>query len=398
MITKVTSVEELKQIFSETLLNHTDKISKISEGSVLNGIAYANAKLGQKILKDIAVIESHLFPDSATGEYLDNLAKLRGIAPRLGSSNSSVFVRLVGSPGTTYTTNSQVFSGGGFNFNLLEDVTIPSIGFCYVALNCEQTGESTNVSALSITQVNPKPAGHQYVINEFPANGGRNEEDDEDFRNRIKNEVNVISRGTLSYLEQVFKKFQPNVLRVFNLGLDISGDLVLSVSSVNGVNFTNSQLKDMLSKGEQYFSMNELKPNGLNNYGLKIKNVSYFPIDVSMRVEIDGSYNSDIVRKEIQINLSKVVDYRYWQDGDGIDWIDLINSVKSVQGVKRVLDNFFFPNTFTEIPRGRLPRLRGFSMMDLKGKIIADYQGNLKPLYYPNNNDFAYQATVLKSL
>lgn len=398
MITKVTSVEELKQIFSETLLNHTDKISKISEGSVVNGIAYANAKLGQKILKDVAVIEAHLFPDSAVGEYLDNLAKLRGIAPRLGASNSSVYVRLVGAPGTVYTTNVQVFSGGGFDFNLLQNVVIPSIGFCYAKLNCQQTGKSTNVSALSITQVNPKPSGHQYVINEFSATGGRSQEEDDDFRSRIKNEVNVISRGTLSYIEQVFRKFQPNVLRVFNLGLDDVADLVLAVASVDGVDFTYSQLRDMLFKGEQYLSMNEMKPNGLNNYGIKIKNVEYFPIDVSFRVEIDGSYNSDIVRKEIQTNLSKVVDYRYWEDGDGVDWIDLINSVKAVSGVKRVLDNFFFPATFTNIPRGKLPRIRGFMMMDLKGKIIADYQGNLNPIYYPSTSDFAYQATILKSL
>jgi len=398
MITKVTSIEELKQIFAESLLNHTDKISKISDGSVVNGIAYANAKLGQKILKDVAVIEAHLFPDSAVGEYLDNLAKLRGIAPRLGASNSSVFVRVVGVPGTTYSTNTHVFSGGGFNFDLLENLVIPAVGYSYAKLNCQQTGKSTNVSALSITQVNPKPTGHQYVINEFAATGARNEEEDEDFRSRIKNEVNVISRGTLSYLEQVFRKFQPNVLRVFNLGLDDVGDLVLAIASVDGVNFTFSQLRDMGYKGEQFFSMNEFKPNGLNNYGIKLQNVNYFPIDVSFRVDIDGSYNSDIVRKDIQNNMSKVADYRYWEDGNGIDWIDLINSVKSVQGVKRVLDNFFFPSTYTNIPRGMLPRIRGFMMMDLKGKVIADYQGNLNPVYYPSVNDFAYQATILKSL
>jgi hypothetical protein len=398
MITKVTPIEELKQIFTESVLNHTDKVSKISDGSVLNGIAYGISKLSQKVLKDVAVIEAHLFPDTATGEYLDNIAKLRGIAPRFGASKSSAYVRLVGEPGTTYIPGNNVFTGNGYNFDILEQITIPENGYVYAKLNCQSTGLSTNVSALTINKVNPIPSGHQYVVNEFTASGGRNEEDDDDFRKRIKDEVNVIAKGTLSYLEQVFRKFEPNVLRVFNLGLDNSGEINLAIASVDGSDFTTSQLSNMLLKGEQYLSMNELKPNGLNNYGIKLKNVTYFPIDVSFRLDIDNSFNSDVVRKEIQASINKVVDYRYWQDGDGIDWIDLINSVKTINGVKRVLDNFFFPNTYTEVPRGTLPRIRGFQMMDLKGFIIKDLQGNLNPIYYPNINDFAYQATILKSL
>jgi hypothetical protein len=144
--------------------------------------------------------------------------------------------------------------------------------------------------------------------------------------------------------------------------------------------------------------MNEYKPNGLNNYGIKLKNVTYFPIDVSFRVDIDGSFDVDDVRKNIQIQMNKVYDYRYWEDGDGIDWIDLINSVKSINGVNRVLDNHFFPNKYTEIPRGQLPRIRGFMMMNMKGEMIKDLQGNLNPVYYPTKNDFDYQSTVLKSI
>jgi hypothetical protein len=398
MITKITPIEELKQIFTESLLNHTDKVTKVSDGSVLNGIAYGISKLSQKVLKDVAVIEAHLFPDTAVGICLDDIAKLRGIAPRLGQTKSTVFVRVVGDAGTVYTPGTQVFSGSGVNFDLLEPVTIPDCGYTYINLISQQVGLVSNVAALTITKVNPKPVGHQYVINEFSATGGRNIEDDDDFRKRIKDEVNVIARGTLSYLEQVFRKYEPNVLRIFNLGLDNEGDLNLAIASVNGVDFTTSQLSNMLMKGEQYLSMNEFKPNGLNNYGIKLKNVTYFPIDISFRVDIDNSYNYDLVRKEIQVSLNKVADFRYWQDGDWIDWIDLINCVKSTNGVKRVLDNFFFPNTQIEIPRGKLPRIRGFQMMDLKGQILVDLQGNLNPIFYPNINDFAYQATILKSL
>jgi len=398
MITKITTIEELKQIFTESLLNNTDKVTKISDGSVLNGIAYGTAKLAQKTLKDISIIESHIFPDSAVGEYLDNIARLRGVSQRFGNSSSSVYVRIVGIPGTTYLPATHIFLGKGYNFNLLQPVTIPSFGYVYAKLNCQSSGQDSNIGPLTITKVNPIPSGHNYCINEFAAVGGRDFENDDDFRKRIKDEVNSLSRGTLSYLEQIFKKFNSNVLRVFNLGLDNEGDLNLSIASVNGIDFTTSELSDFLKKGEQYFSMNEYKPNGLNNYGIKLKNVTYFPIDVSFRVDIDGSFDVDDVRKNIQIQMNKVYDYRYWEDGDGIDWIDLINSVKSINGVNRVLDNHFFPNKYTEIPRGQLPRIRGFMMMNMKGEIIKDLQGNLNPIYYPAKNDFDYQSTVLKSI
>ena len=76
MMVKLTTVEELKQIFVENLLNSTDKVTKISEGSVLNGVAYGVAKIAQKIIKDVALIEAHQYPDTATGKYLDLLAEI----------------------------------------------------------------------------------------------------------------------------------------------------------------------------------------------------------------------------------------------------------------------------------------------------------------------------------
>jgi len=398
MITKITPVEELKRIFAETFLNHTNKVTKISDGSVLNGIGYGIGKLAQKVLKDTAVVEAHLFPDSAFGDYLDRIAELQGVAGRLGATQSVAYIRVVGAPGTTYTPNLHIFKGKGIDFTPELSVEIPEEGFTYVKVKSLNSGSSTNVETLTISQLSPRPAGHEYSINEFSATGGRDFEDDDNFRQRIKDEINVLARGTISYLEQVFRKINPNVLRVYNLGLDQVGDLQIGVSAVNGAQFSSGELAEILAKGENYFSMNELKPDGRNNYGIKIINIPYFPIDISCRVDIDSSYNPDNVRKHIQIAINKVVDYRLWDDGGIIDWIDLINAIKGVRGVNRVLDNYFFPNNDLIIPRGHLPRFRGFMMMNMKGELISNQTETLNPVYYPNDLDFSYQATVLKSL
>lgn len=62
MITKPNlTLEVLKNLWAELLLNKTDKVSDISDNSVLNAVAFANAKVAQKAIKDIAIVESQLF-------------------------------------------------------------------------------------------------------------------------------------------------------------------------------------------------------------------------------------------------------------------------------------------------------------------------------------------------
>lgn len=398
MITKITPVEELKRIFAETLLNQTDKVTKISDGSVLNGVAFGVGKLAQKVLKDVSIIEAHIFPDTAYGEYLDKIAELQGVSARSGATTSSTYVRVVGDEGTTYNPITHTFKGKGINFVPQEIVTIGEEGYAYVKVESLTTGSNSNVDTLTINSISPVPSGHLYCINEFAASGGRDSEDDDAFRQRIKEEINLLSRGTIAYLEQVFRKINPDVLKVFNMGLDSEGDLNIGVSKVNGANLNSGELSALLDKGENYLSLNELKPDGENLYGIKIVNIPYYPIDVSCRVDIDSSFNIDKVRREIQVAINKVIDYRLWENGGIIDWIDLINAVKGVNGVKRVLDNFFTPNVDLIIPKNHLPRFRGFALLNLQGELITDLQGILNPVFYPSKVDFNFQGSVLKSL
>jgi len=373
-------------------------VTKVSEGSVLNGIAYGVAKLAQKVLKDVAVIESHLFPDSAYGAYLDTIAELRGVAPRFGALASTTYVRVVGIPGTTYIPFTHVFTGGGVDFNVQQPVTIPAEGYAYVKVVSISVGANTNVDPLTIASMTPIAVGHDYSINEYSVTGGQDEEDDDLFRQRIKEEINVLARGTLQYLEQVLRKYNNNVLRVFNHGLDNVAELNIGIATVNGADLTPVELADLLLKAEQWLTMNEFKPDGLYSYGVKFVNSVYLPIDISCRVDIGASYSSDEFRKQAHINLSKLVYHRFWEPGDVIEWIDLVNAVKAVPGITRVLDNYFYPNTNFEIPREQLPRFRGFLMMNLQGVILETISGTLDPFYYPAESDFAFQSTVLKSL
>ena len=398
MITKIVPVSDLKQMFLEILLNKTDKISDISDDSVLNGIAYGCAKVGQRLLVNQGIVEGHLFPDTAYGQYLDNIASIRGVSPRFGACGSTTYVRVIAEPGTSYIMGVQKFtSTSGVTFELEESKTVDKNGFAYIKVKSTQVGTSTNVDPVSINKVSPKPNGHISVTNEYAATGGMDAESDALFRQRIKNSVNALSRGTIAFIEQVFMKINPRVLRVFKGGITSNGKINLIICSTNGASFSQNEFDLMISRSEEYLSLHDILRE-VNGYALNLVNVEWQYVDVSFRVELDPSYDVDVVRKNIQIQMNKLFDYRFWNQGDRIEWDDLLQVAKNTEGVRYIPDNYFYPQSDINVPSNKLPRIRGFIMYDLNGNIIESNNGLISDVYYPNSPDIDFQSSVVNTI
>jgi len=399
MFTRIGTIAEYKQIFIELLLNHTNNVTKVSPMGVLNGISYGVAKLAQRATKDIAIIESHIFPDTAYGIYLDNVADNYGISTRFGASGSSTYIRVVGDPGTTYVAGLHTFTGSsGIVFDIVSNFIISSDGFGYVQVRSQSLGTQTNVDPLTINRVVPIPNGHQYCVNENMPVGGRDQEQDDVFRKRIKEGSDIIARGTLSALNQLFMLINPNVLKIYFRGRDITGKLIIDILAQNGIDFTPVEFDDIGQKASAFLSLSDLNTfNSNNKPNITFRNIVWQPIDVSCRLELIDSVNPDDVRKEIQIRLNKYFDYRYWTLTK-IQWIDLIDIVRTTPGVKFVSDNTFTPGSDIVINTEKLPRMRGFLMLNLDGSLILNNSNTLNPVFYPSTPDFSYQRTVYKTL
>ena len=398
MITKIVPVSDLKQMFLEILLNKTDKISDISDDSVLNGIAYGCAKVGQRLLVNQGIVEGHLFPDTAYGQYLDNIASIRGVSPRFGACGSTTYVRVIAEPGTSYIMGVQKFtSTSGVTFELEESKTVDKNGFAYIKVKSTQVGTSTNVDPVSINKVFPKPNGHISVTNEYAATGGMDAESDALFRQRIKNSVNALSRGTIAFIEQVFMKINPRVLRVFKGGITSNGKINLIICSTNGASFSQNEFDLMISRSEEYLSLYDILRE-VSGYALNLVNVDWQYVDVSFRVELDPSYDVDVVRKNIQIQMNKLFDYRFWNQGDRIEWDDLLQVAKNTEGVRYIPDNYFYPQSDINVPSNKLPRIRGFIMYDLNGNIIESNNGLISDVYYPNSPNIDFQSSVVNTI
>lgn len=398
MISKIATIPQLKEMFIDILLTKTDKVSDVSNESVLNGIAFGCAKLAQKCLVNQSVVEAHLFPDTAYGEYLDRLAKLRGVSARFGSTPSTTYITIIAEAGTSYSKDIHSFtSSSGVRFELEKDVTIGSSGFAYALVRCVSNGSQTNVDPLSITKVSPKPNGHISCRNEYRAMGGRDAESDDLFRQRIKDDVNRLARNTLSYLEQVFMKINNRVLRLHKGGIDSDGRLNLIVVSVNGQDFSKEEFDELLSKSEEYLCLSDIMREGAD-YSLKLLNPTWLPIDIDFRVGIDPAANVQNVKRDIQISMSKMFDYRFWKYGDKVEWENLLFTLKGIDGIRYVSDSHFYPNSDINVPKYMIPRLRGFKMRDLSGNLLEYEEDTYTEVYFPNSPDVNFQESVLITL
>jgi len=399
MFTKLSTVDELKQIFTEMLLNKTDAVTKISDGSAVNGIAFGDAKIGQKIMKDVAVLESLLFPDSAYGSGLDNVMRLNGIPQRFGTTQSSTYIRVVATPGTTYNPLIQTFkSTTGVVFDVCDIYTVGAFGYGYVKIRSRVTGSLANCDALSINTIQNPPAGHKYCVNDYASVYGADVETDPFARKRCMDGPNTLSTGTISALEQIFMKINSNILKLYYSGLNSNSQIILSVLTVCGIDLNSSEINDILMRGQKFFSLTEMRPLSFNGYPVTLQPAKFQPIDISMRVDLDSSIDPDTIRIAIQTRMAQYLDYRYWRVGQSVNWTNLLEIVQFTQGVNYVSDAYFYPNSDVAIDVYSLPRIRGFQMLDLNGNLIKDLQGVLNPVYYPSEIDFIYQAQVLKTV
>lgn len=399
MFTKPLPIVELKQIFLEALLNTTNRVTKINDHSVLSGIGFGIAKVAQKAMKDIALVESHKFINSASGSDLDSYASDNGIAPRFEASASSTYVRLVGSVGTLYEQGINICTGShGINFEFDEDVVIGIHGYAYTRVRSTTIGLQTNVDALSINKINPIPTGHNYILNEVQAIGGRDIESDDLFRKRIKESINIAATDTISHLEQVFMKINPDILRVFYQGVNDNGKHILSLTTQNGIGLTAEELSDLEDKVAQYLSVTDLSPYGYGSIGIQLQNSLWEYVDIDFRGELEEGIDANEIRKDIQIKITKYLDHRFWDANKKVEWDDLLTIVRTTKGMRSVSDTTFYPHTDITVPYTKLPRLRSFIMRDLNGSILTDVSGFINPVYYPNEIDLSYQRTVLSTI
>lgn len=390
MITKLNNtISFLKNLWIETFINKTDKVSDITDNSVLNATAYATAKVAQKALKDVAIVEAQIFPEEASGEYLDRAATLFGVAPRKGALGSSTYIRVYAKPETTYTKGVNVFvSTNGVRFPIEETLIVGDSGYGYVKVKSESVGAFTNVDPNSIVTLTPVPNGHIECTNEYYAVGGRDEEDDEMFRIRILNHQNVYAEGTLEKLVQILQNIDSRVLKIMFVGVMEDSFIHIQIATQNGQELTYQELQTLLEGATPYFGVGDMIVSG-RLMGIKFENASWYEVGgekgIDFRCELEAGYDIAAVRKNIQVGMTKYLDWRFWEPGRQVEWDNLLEITKNTEGVKYVADQDFYPKVDEPVSEWLLPRIKKFVMRDLEGNVLFDMENQFSPVFYPAN-------------
>jgi len=392
MKTLVSTVSELKNILLEILFSKTDKVSKVSSTSVLNAVAYANAKIGQKALKDIAIVESQLFPEYATGETLDIIAARYGIFSRLIQCQSSVYIYIYASAGTVYSKLNHIFvSNQGINFTLDNNIIIPECKYIYAKASSNESGLSSNSEALSITTCISPPVGHVFCTNTFSAIGGRDFESDEELLYRIQNIHNTFAVKTLDFLTQIALKGNYNILKFINLGT-FNGKTKLGVVTQNAVALSDTDLNGLLIYLQPYFSLADIATE--INSKVIIENVFYSPIDLDFKIEyLSSLYSIDEIYSKIQRKIYDYIDFRYWDFDVNIKWDELLNLVRNTEGVIHIPYADFKVNggqNDIEVSEKVFPKFRSFLLYNLNGNILINSGNTTNSVIYinPYNQNF----------
>lgn len=390
MITKLNNtISFLKNLWIETFINKTDKVSDITDNSVLNATAYATAKVAQKALKDVAIVEAQIFPEEASGEYLDRAATLFGVTPRKGALGSSTYIRVYAKPETTYTKGVNVFvSTNGVRFPIEETLIVGDSGYGYVKVKSESIGAFTNVDPNSIVTLTPIPNGHIECTNEYYAVGGRDEEDDEMFRIRILNHQNVYAEGTLEKLVQILQNIDSRVLKIMFVGVMEDSFIHIQIATQNGQELTYQELQTLLEGATPYFGVGDMIVSG-RLMGIKFENASWYEVGgekgIDFRCELEAGYDIAAVRKNIQVGMTKYLDWRFWEPGRQVEWDNLLEITKNTEGVKYVADQDFYPKVDEPVSEWLLPRIKKFVMRDLEGNVLFDMENQFSPVFYPAN-------------
>jgi uncharacterized phage protein gp47/JayE len=395
-ISPQTSIER-KLLFIEALLNNTNEITKVSPLSVLDGIATGIGKISSKAEKDIFISLSKLFPNSAYGTQLDRIAENFGIGARLGSLGSSGYVKVIGTIGTRYSKIETLLkSNNGLEFKFQEDFVIGEWGWCYAPVKSIGTGLKTNVGAYQITQIWGAGEGHRYLLNEFEMIGGRDVESDESFRVRIKEGGNLLARSTTKMIEQRMILRNSKVLRCIYQGINSVGKVRIAVVTVNGQALTETELNELTQEILPHLSLIDSQPYGTSYIGIQLINIEYQPIDISFRVRLLPNSNPDQTRMLIQQNLTKYLNHSTFDPyTQKVEWDNLLQIIKTTNGVDYVPDEYFLPRADQYCEIGKLPRLRGFKMMGVRGEIIQNLNNSLSPIYAQHILDTNYISTVL---
>jgi hypothetical protein len=175
-----------------------------------------------------------------------------------------------------------------------------------------------------------------------------------------------------------------DIIDIRRSGYTEDGKILISLITVNGKSYSDNELLSFQDQLKSFLALSDVDDIA-GEIGITLQNIEWHGVGgatgVDFRIDIASGYSEATVRKNIQIQLTKYFDFRFWKNTK-IEWDDMLQIVKNVRGVKYVPDEYFVPNADATVATYKLPRIIKFIMRDLNGNVLYNNSSNILPIYY----------------
>ena len=170
--------------------------TNVDENSTIGKILCVMSYFFDKAWQDLEGSYYSSFVSTARGSSLDRIATLMGVSREM-QQHAEVSVTFTGTVGTVIPTGFAISTDDNLIFHTLSDATITPDGTVTVMAECEETGEIGNVGAGKITLIVNPVADVTSVINYSSAAGGKDKENDSEFRERMLEGLGTTKGSTI---------------------------------------------------------------------------------------------------------------------------------------------------------------------------------------------------------
>ena len=270
---------------------------------IIGSIAYELANITETELDKIA---DKAFVETAQGDDLDRVGADYGIERREEAA-AIVYLEITGDEFAVINQNVKAVYNN-LVFTVQEYKKINSSGVATVKAKCETMGVIGNVQANTITEFLTDYAGLKTVTNPEPSYDGFNREDDEIYRQRIKDYLASGSANCNKEQYETWAREVTGVLKAVVKGAEDmgAGNVGVFISAIDAT--VSEELKQAVS---DYINAKQFI-----NATLIVDSLNYINIDVTANVILKEGYSNIDVMDAFKIKLKdylntveKVVSY-----------------------------------------------------------------------------------------
>lgn len=188
--------EEILEDLQQKTLEKLGYDMNVSETGNVGKLLMVMAYMFDKAWQDMEGSYFSAFVSTARGSSLDRVGTLMGVTREM-QQQAEVSVTFTGTTGYVIPTGFAVSTNDNLVFHTMSDAVITDDGTVAVMAQCEETGEVGNVEAGEIALIVSPVADVTSVINYSAATGGKDKENDAEFRERMLEGLGTTKGSTI---------------------------------------------------------------------------------------------------------------------------------------------------------------------------------------------------------